>query len=176
MVSQFCKKASRKLYALVRIFKYVETSKHEIFVIFFIISQFSYGSLIWMFHSRKMEQRVNKIHKRALRLIYSSNSKLTFKELLNQSKIVSIDQESIRALDTEILKAKLNISQEILKELIAFFQCKTLSSQNPIDTERNKKNYVLFDSESPPSLAPEICDLVHTVLKMKCHWKGLKTG
>ena len=129
-----------------------------------------------MFHSQKMEQIINKIHKRALRLIYPSNSKLTFKELLDQNKIVSIHQENIQVLVTELLKAKLNISREILKELIAFFQCKTLSSQKPIDTERNKKNYVFFDSESLPSLAPETCDLVHTVLKMKCHWKGLKTG
>ena len=97
-----------------------------------------------MFHSRKMEQSINKIHKRALRLIYPSNSKLTFKELLDQNKIVSIHQENIQVLVTELLKAKLNISREILKELIAFFRCKTLSSQKPIDTERNKKIMCFF--------------------------------
>ena len=53
-VSQLCKKASKKLHALARIFKYVETSKRRILVNAFIISQFSYCPLIWMFHSRKM--------------------------------------------------------------------------------------------------------------------------
>ena len=31
-----------------------------------------------MFHSRRMEHRINKIHERALHLIYPSDSKVTF--------------------------------------------------------------------------------------------------
>ena len=61
-VSQLCKKASKKLHALARIFKYVETSKRRVLVNSFITSQFSYCPLIWMFRSRGMERRINKIH------------------------------------------------------------------------------------------------------------------
>ena len=46
-----------------------------------------------MFHSRKMKRSINKIHERALRLTYPSNSKLTFKELLDKNKTVSIYQK-----------------------------------------------------------------------------------
>ena len=67
-VSQLCKKATKKLHALARIFKYVET-KRRILVNSFIPSQFSYCPQIWMFHSRRMEHRINKIHERALHLI-----------------------------------------------------------------------------------------------------------
>ena len=88
--SQFCKKASKKLYALARIFKYVETSKCRVLVNSFKTAQFSYCPLIWMFHSRRMEHRINKIHGRALHLIFPSNSKLTFKEILDKNKTVSI--------------------------------------------------------------------------------------
>ena len=77
-VIQFCKKASKKLHALARIFKYVETSKRRVLVNSFITSQFSYCLLIRMFHSRRMDHRINKIHERALRLIYPSDSKLIF--------------------------------------------------------------------------------------------------
>ena len=35
----------------------------------FIMSQFSYCPLIWMFHSRAMEHGINRIHERTLRLI-----------------------------------------------------------------------------------------------------------
>ena len=93
-VSQLCKKASKKLHALARIFKYVETSKRRILVNAFIISQFSYCPLIWMLHSRKMEHSINRIHERALHLIYPSDSKLTSKELLNKNKTVSIHQKN----------------------------------------------------------------------------------
>ena len=75
-VSQLCKKASKKLHALARIFKYVETSKRRVLVNSFITSQFSYCPLIWMFHSRRMEHRINKIHESALRLIYPSRFKI----------------------------------------------------------------------------------------------------
>ena len=49
--SQLCKKASKKLHALVRIFRYVEISKRRVLVNSVITSQFSYCPLIWMFHS-----------------------------------------------------------------------------------------------------------------------------
>ena len=73
-----------------------------------------------MFHSRRMELRINKIQERALHLIYPSDSKLTCKELLDKHKTVSIQQKNLQVLATEILKAKLNISTEILKELFSF--------------------------------------------------------
>ena len=36
----------------------------------FIASGFGYCPLIWMFHSRKLNSRVNKLHERALRIVY----------------------------------------------------------------------------------------------------------
>ena len=108
-VSQLCKKASKKLQALARIFRYVETSKRRVLVNSFIISQFSYCPLIWMFHSRRIEHRVNKIHEKALCLIYPSDSKLTFKELLDKKQTVSIHQKNLQVLTTEVFKVKLNM-------------------------------------------------------------------
>ena len=57
---------------------------------------------------------------RAFRLIHPSDSKLTFKELLDKNKIVRIHRKNLQVLATEIFKAKLNISPEILKELFSF--------------------------------------------------------
>ena len=158
-VSQLCKKASKKIYALARSFKYVETSKRRVLVNSFITSQFSYCPLIWMFHSQRMEHRINKIHERVLRLIYPSYSKLTFKELLGKNKTVSIHQKNLHVAATEIFKAKLNISPELLKELFSFnVRNYNLRSQSTL--KRIKTNSVYFDTESFSSLAPKIWDLV----------------
>ena len=62
-----------------------------------------------MFHSRKMEHSINRIHERALRLIYPSDSKLTFKELLDKKQTVSIHQKNLQVLTTEVFKVKLNM-------------------------------------------------------------------
>ena len=112
-----------------------------------------------MFHTRRMEHRINKIHERALRLIYPSDSKLTFKELLEKNKTVSIHQKNLQVLATEIFKARLNISPEILKELFSFnVRNYNLRSQSTL--KRIKTNSVYFGSESLSSLAPKIWDLV----------------
>ena len=158
-VGQLCKKACKKLHALARIFKYVETSKRRVLVNSFITSQFSYCPLIWMFHCRRMEHRINKIHERALHLICSSDSKLTFKELLDKTKTLSIHQKNLQVLATEIFKVKLNISPDILKELLSFnVRNYNLRSQSTL--KRIKTNSVYFGSESLSSLAPKIWDLV----------------
>ena len=39
----------------------------------FIISQFNYCPLIWMFHSRQLNNRLNKIQERPLRLVLGTS-------------------------------------------------------------------------------------------------------
>ena len=51
-----------------------------------MMSQLSYCLLIWMFHSRAMEHRINRIHERILTLIYPNQHQLTFKELLEKKQ------------------------------------------------------------------------------------------
>ena len=71
---------------------------------------------------------------------------------------MSIHQKHLQVLATEILKAKLNISPEILKELYSFnVRNYNLTSQL---TLKRTKNYVQFGNESLSSLAPKIWNLV----------------
>ena len=67
------KKASQKLDAVVRIVNYMDLSKRKVLMKTVITSQFSYCPIIWMFHSRKINNRINNIHERALRLTYKNN-------------------------------------------------------------------------------------------------------
>ena len=69
------------------------------------MSWFSYCPLIWMFHDQAMEHRINRIHERTLRLIYSNQHQITFKGLLEKSKTVSIHQRNLQTFATEIYKA-----------------------------------------------------------------------
>ena len=66
-VNQLCKKASKKLHALARIAKYMDTNKQRMLMKVFVSSEFSYCPLTWMFHSRKMQHRINSIQKRTLK-------------------------------------------------------------------------------------------------------------
>ena len=49
----------------------------------FIAFEFGYCSLVWMFHSRKLNIQVNKLHERALRIVYQDYAS-SFTELLER--------------------------------------------------------------------------------------------
>ena len=87
----------------------------------FITSQFNYCPLAWMFHNRTLNNKINKLHERALRLVYD-NENLTFQELLLMDNSMSIHHRNLQKLATEMYKAKNNLSpipvQNIFKEHI----------------------------------------------------------
>ena len=85
----------------------------------FIISQFNYRPLIWMFHNRALNNRINKIHERTLRLVYQ-NKNLSFSELLELDSAVTIHERNLQVLVTEIFKVKNNLSPEIMKQVSDF--------------------------------------------------------
>ena len=82
----------------------------------FITSQFNYCPLIWMFYSRQLGNRINKIQGRALKLVYKDN-KLTFDDLLKLDNSVTIHQRNLQTLGTEIFKVKKSLAPEIMAEV-----------------------------------------------------------
>ena len=69
-LSILCKKAGQKVTALARIAKLLPFHKRRIILKSFFESQFSHCPLVWMFCSRQMNRKINRIHERALRLVY----------------------------------------------------------------------------------------------------------
>ena len=83
-VNSLCEKASQKLHALARISTYMEKPQLEFASTTFIISHFSYCQLVWMFHDSASNNKINKIHERAFRIIHKDSTS-NFQELLNKS-------------------------------------------------------------------------------------------
>ena len=119
-ISQLCKKVEKKLHALSWVFKYIKISEQKLIVNDFKMSQFSYCTLIWMFHDRSKEHRISRTHERTLRFIYPNKHQLTFINFLEKHKTVSIHQRYSQTLVTEFYKAKNKISPEIVNSLFDF--------------------------------------------------------
>ena len=94
-------KASLKLSALACIAPFMNVSKMWIIMKSFIESQFGYCPLIWIFHSRGLNNKINLIHERALRITYNDKSS-SYRELLTKDRSVTIHHRKIRALAIEI--------------------------------------------------------------------------
>ena len=82
----------------------------------FVTSQFGYCPLIWVFYSRHLNNKVNFIHERALRIFYQDHIS-TFQELLNKDNSVSIHHRNLQALATEMFKIHRGLSPDILREI-----------------------------------------------------------
>ena len=117
-INNLCKKASQKLNALARIASYVCLEKRKTVMKAYTISQFGYCPLVWMFHSRGLNNKINSLHERALRITYGDRSS-SFEDILKKNNSVSIHHRNIQALAIEMFKVKNNIAPEIMKNLFA---------------------------------------------------------
>ena len=69
-----------------------------------------------MFHSRKINNRINKLHERALRIVYKNN-KLTFGELLVIDNSFTIHQRNLQRLAIEMFKVTNNLSPNFMETI-----------------------------------------------------------
>ena len=140
----------------------------------FVSSHFSYCPLIWMFHSRKMEHRINSIHKRALKLVYRDSPGLTFQELLAKGKSVSVHQKNPQLLATEIFKSTTGVSLELMNDIFHFVE-RPCNLRSDYILERKRDHTVYHGSESLSSLAPKLWDLLPNSIKNSASLKEFKT-
>ena len=110
------KEANKKLCALMRISKFLTPEKLKILMRSFIESQFNYCPLVWMFHSRTIHNKINKLHERALRIAYKDKSS-TFEELLKKDKSFSIHERNLQKLAIEMYKVKNNLCPKPFQDL-----------------------------------------------------------
>ena len=104
-VSSLCKKASQKLNALSQIVSCMTFDQRRLILNSFITSHFSYCPIVWMFHSRKLNERINHIHERVLRIVYKDFNS-SFQELLTKDNSLNIHHKNLQKLVTEIFKVK----------------------------------------------------------------------
>ena len=138
-VSKLCKKGNQKLHALARISKYLSKDKLRVLMKTFIISQFNYCPLVWMFHNRTMNNKINRLHERALRIVYkdATDEYLSFQDLLDKDGSVRIHDRNLQRLAAEMYKLKNNISPLPMQELF--------EKQAQVYNLRNNRNWQVPD-------------------------------
>ena len=137
LLMKYAKKAGQKLNALSKVAPYMDLPKRCMLLnAFFFLSQFSYSPSVWIFHCRGTNNKINMLHERCLRIIYSdtkdvyesyiaiqkmftnhnSDTKSTFTELSKNKNSVSIHKRNLRFLAIEIFKFKRGLAPALRKE------------------------------------------------------------
>ena len=94
-VSKLCKKASQKLHAIAHVSSYVNKNKLRLIMNAFISSKFGYCPLVWMFHNRRYNDKINRLHERMLRIVYK-DYKSSFEELLSEDKSFTVHHKNVQ--------------------------------------------------------------------------------
>ena len=117
-VSNICKKVSKKLHALRRVSGFMSNNKLRIVMKAFVESQFGYCPLVWMFHNRTLNNRINILHEKALRLVYKDSTS-SFEELLTLDQSFTIHHRNLQKLAMEMFKVKHNLSPVFMKNMFS---------------------------------------------------------
>ena len=139
-------------------------NKRQVLMKAFITSQFSYCSLLWMFHSRAMNNRINTLHEKAIRLVYTNKPNLSFDDLLKEDKSVKINQQNWQILAAEIYKVKNDCGPEIMADIFHFLE-KPYNLRNNSIIQRQANRRVYFEIEILSSLPPILWELIPSEIK-----------
>ena len=161
-VSNICDKASQKLHALSRVANFMSEKQRQIVMKAFVLSQFGYCPLVWMFHSRKLNNRINRIHKRALCIVFQDNTS-SFDELLIKDQSFTIHERNIQTLAIELYKISYGLVPKIMCLILPLQENKTYPGQNDFKS-RNVKS-VSYGSETLAHLGPKIWSIVPKDIK-----------
>ena len=120
----------------------------------YFMSQFGYCPSVWLKHSRKLNNCISGLHKRALSLAYS-NCSSGFPELLEKDKSATIHNYILQTLSYEIFKIKNNMVPEILTEIFPHKES-SYSLRNRTVLQSRSIKTGMYDSETISSLGPKI--------------------
>ena len=173
-ISNICNKVSKKLNALGRIAGYITFEKRRMLFKAFIESQFNYCPLIWMLHSRTMKNKINRLHERLLRIVYSNHSS-TFEELLERDKTFSIHHKNIQSLAIEIYKFVDGLSPEIMNSVFNLKENNRCSLRNVYELYSRNPRTVKYGTETISYFAPKVWSIVTQPIKESTSIHSFKT-
>ena len=111
-----------------------------------------------MFHNRTLNNKINRIHEQALRIVYHDKTS-NFTEILQKDNAVSVYQRNLQVPATEIYKVKMGLAQQLVKELFPL-STHTYNLRSIYEFKLENLKTVHYGTESLSFLGPRIWQLV----------------
>ena len=128
-----------------------------------------------MCHSRSLNNKVNQIHERALRINYR-DFQSSFPALLVKDNSFTIHQKNLQLLGIEILKIKMNISPEIMNAIFDFSKNSTFELRCGNCLSRSNIHSTHFGIESLANIAAKIWNKIPKEIKEASSLTVLKSN
>ena len=112
-----------------------------------------------MLHSRTVNDKTNRLHKRALRIVYS-DYKSSFNTLLEKDGSFSIHHGNIESLATELYKFLHGLSPTIMDDIIKLNRPLTYNLRTRQELYSRNPKTVRYGTENKSCFAPKISAIV----------------
>ena len=109
-------KSKPKITRYCKYFKLSNKCKLRLIMNAFFSFQFGYCPLVWMFHNRRYNNKINCLHERMLRIVYK-DYKSYFVELLSEDKSFTVHHTNVQKLAIEMYKVKNELCTKIMLNL-----------------------------------------------------------
>ena len=129
----------------------------------FFTSQFNYCPLVWMCHHRSVNNKINRLHERCLRIVYS-DSMSSFEDLLYKDSSVSVHVKNIKTLAIEMFKVSNKLTIPLMNEIFVK-RNNAYNLRKPSEFVRPKVHSVFHGKESISYLGPQIWDMIPLEMK-----------
>ena len=115
-----------------------------------------------MFHSKKMNNRINHFHERALKLAYNDYTS-TFESLLERDNSLTIHKRNLQLLATEMYKLRHGLAPKIMEDLFPPREIKYNRGCNVFKS--SNVNTVYYGKEMLSFTGPKMWSLVTVVIQ-----------
>ena len=118
-----------------------------------------------MFTSRYLNNALENIHERALRLMYNDHEK-SLNSILTENNLKTIHQQNLEFLAVETYKFQIGLSLPIMN-YIFFSRQNTYNLQKFPELSTSTKNIVEFGTENISHRAPQLWNLITDNIKLE---------
>ena len=141
----------------------------------FFNAQFSYCPLTWIFHGRKLNNNISRMHEKCLRMVYNDNTS-SYEELLEIDNSVSVHHRNIQILATELYKIVTGLSPDIMKDAFLLNNNLSYNPRNRSIFHSRPIRSVTYSSQTLSHLVPKFWELVPTHMKSLQSVASLKSA
>ena len=127
----------------------------------FILSNFNYCSLTWIFCSAALSQKIEKIQERALMLLYNDNYS-SHNSLLLKAERPTMEVSRLRRLAIEVFKTLKSLNPDFMR---TYFKKGSQSAKKKNDLVVNRAKTTTFGEKSLRTSEPKIWNSLPEDLK-----------
>ena len=146
-ISNICRSSAIQLNALIRLKSYLSLNAKRILINSYIISNFSYCRLVWMFSTAKSLINIESLQKRVLRFLYNDYS-ISYEGLLEKAGKVKMNAYKLRNLCVEIYKTINKLNPESMNNSKVKEKKRVVREQYKLRLETPEWNQVTFGAKS----------------------------